>query len=384
MTSSWIIVLGITPDLSLAELHALFPLQSFQKLSGPCVLLEGDISPQLLRETAGGMVKIARVIKEAPSVDTELFAGLLLEQTTGTQKITFGVSRYDGEMADSATLEDIKHRLEQKGHSARFIQAKEGSLSSVVIEKQKVLELVVACGDKGFFVGTTVAVQDFESWNKRDYGRPYADPKSGMLPPKVARMAVNIAVGDQVDQTILDPFCGMGTILAEALLVGCSVVGSDQSEDVVKKARENLNWLAFIYQRIQAPNMTLFAGDATHVSDKLAPDSIDAIVTEPYMGPAFGGNFPINKSDQYKKIKNIMKGLEKLYIGCLKDWQKVLKPGGKVVIALPKYAVDKKTYFVKKVVDNCENLGYSKILGPIEYSRPQAVVKREFFVFQKK
>ena len=79
-----------------------------------------------------------------------------------------------------------------------------------------------------------------------------------------------------------------------------------------------------------------------------------------------------------------MKGLEKLYIGCLRDWHAILKPKGKIVIALPKYSIHNKTYFVKKVIDSCEMLGYTTIVGPIEYSRPQAVVRREFYIFQKK
>jgi hypothetical protein len=85
-----------------------------------------------------------------------------------------------------------------------------------------------------------------------------------------------------------------------------------------------------------------------------------------------------------RKVKNIIKGLEKLYIGCLRDWHDVLVPGGKVIIALPVYAVCGRELFVKKVVDMCENLGYTIVDGPIEYGRPQAVVKRKFYIFQKK
>ena len=82
-------------------------------------------------------------------------------------------------------------------------------------------------------------------------------------------------------------------------------------------------------------------------------------------------------------VKNIIKGLEKLYIGCLRDWFKILIPGGKVVIALPEYAFGGRVYFVKKVIDMCENLGYTTLDGPIAYSRPQAIVRRMFYKFQK-
>ena len=86
---------------------------------------------------------------------------------------------------------------------------------------------------------------------------------------------------------------------------------------------------------------------------------------------------------QLETIRNTMKGLEKLYIGCLKDWHKVLKPDGRVVMAIPAFHIGDKMLYVKNVVDRCENFGYTKLVGPIEYSRPQAVVRREFFVFRK-
>ena len=84
-----------------------------------------------------------------------------------------------------------------------------------------------------------------------------------------------------------------------------------------------------------------------------------------------------------EKVRNIIKGLEKLYIGCFKDWKNILTPKGRIMIALPRYEIASKTYFVKKLVDMCENLGYTIEVGPIEYGREQAVVKRQFYLFQK-
>ena len=115
------------------------------------------------------------------------------------------------------------------------------------------------------------------------------------------------------------------------------------------------------------------------MSEHLKPESVDAIVTEPFLGSTEIGD----KRHLQEKVKNMIKGLEKLYIGCLRDWQKILKPGGKVIIALPEYRIEDKMFFVKKVIDRCENLGYTTLHGPIEYSRPQAIVRREFFVLQK-
>ncbi len=381
--ASWIIVLGTTPNLAFSELRTLFPSASFTQLSGACVLLEGasDFSAEKLQDLAGGVVKIAEVIQTLSKIDAHALAEILL-LLNPEPKIIFGVSRYDEGSVSISVLAEIKDLLEKAEKHARFVASPHGTLSSVVVEKQHVQELVIVKRESEYVVGHTLVVQDFEAWNKRDYGRPYADPKLGMLPPKVARMVVNIAIGDGNKRTILDPFCGMGTILGEALLRGCQVIGSDQSEEVIKKSRKNLDWLTLMYRHIEGANIQFFVSDATHISEKIPPASVDAIITEPFMGNANLKN-QISKIKN-EEIKNIIKGLEKLYIGCLRDWIKVLKPKGKIVIALPEYAIGGKTYFVKKVVDSCENFGYTTLVGPIEYSRPQAIVKREFFVFQKK
>lgn len=375
-SSSLLFVFGRTPDLSFAELTALFPNAERIIREVAKVDLPEDINPALLTNLLGGTVKIAGYLDTIESLDPQLVVPFLISEA---KPLTFGLSLYTQNQKLPRNLSrDIKGLLAEKGISSRYVTDEEGVLSSVTVSKHSVFELILVQTPHGFMVGKTIAVQPFEEWNKRDYGRPFVDPKAGMLPPKVARMAVNLAVVSSqmtVDsKTLLDPFCGMGTILAEALLSGWNIIGSDQSVESVDKAQKNIDWLKKVYPEV-SPSANFFTGDATHVSDRLEPESIDAIVTEPFMGPAGGMG---------KNIKNIIKGLEKLYIGSLRDWYKVLKPDGRVVMAFPKYVLNKHEYFVKKVIDSCENLGYTIVAGPLEYSRPQAVVRREFYVLIKK
>lgn len=364
-------VLGRASDLSYLELTSLFGKCTRLAHDVASVELSGDdaVNPQALLSQLGGTIKIARLLGTTPSLEADELARYLLDIPDVR---AFGISMYgDTKSFDPHVLADIKTQLSEAGVHTRYVEAHDGNvLSSVVVSGQKVTELIVVSTGSGFIIGHTVAVQDIDIWSTRDYGRPFADPKSGMLPPKVARIVVNLAGKKGV---LLDPFCGMGTILGEALLSGWQVIGSDQSEVVVEKARKNLEWL--IKMTGPGPVIKFFVSDATHVSEHVAKESIDAIVTEPFLGSTRCGDH---------KIKNIIKGLEKLYIGCLKDWHHVLKPEGKVVIAFPQYAIHGKTYVVKNVIDRCETLGYTVVHGPIEYSRPQAVVRRQFFVLTKK
>jgi len=52
-------------------------------------------------------------------------------------------------------------------------------------------------------------------------------PFVGKLEPRIARACVNLAVGCRYTATVVDPFCGSGTILLEANLMGFNTIGGD-------------------------------------------------------------------------------------------------------------------------------------------------------------
>ncbi|WP_017813201.1 TRM11 family SAM-dependent methyltransferase [Paenibacillus shenyangensis] len=62
---------------------------------------------------------------------------------------------------------------------------------------------------------------------------------STALSTRVARAAVNIAVPDPA-ASLIDPCCGIGTVLIEALSMGITVTGYDLNPLAVQGARENL------------------------------------------------------------------------------------------------------------------------------------------------
>lgn len=379
---------GRTPQLSFLELQTFFP--SAVLISDDIALCDHDTSPETLMATLGGTVKIASVEAEVPDITIDSIAQLLQSTFTPGDK-TFSLHIPQG-YPDGRTqfFSQVKKRLADSGLSTRYVYPTDPcGVSSVVYTSQSVKEVHAIVHAGGFLYAKTIAVQDFRSWDHRDYGRPFADPKRGMLPPKVARMIVNIAKGflpktmNDTPITLCDPFCGMGTVLAEAILTGWRVMGSDTSLDAVTKSQKNLAWIHEQYPNGAQSSVAISLCDATHLSEKISPQSIDAIVTEPFMGDT---QLLVQRHDTDMKpdeVKNIIKGLEKLYIGCLRNWHSVLKPSGVIVMALPKIHTRRNEYFVKKVIDTCENYGYTIETGPLEYSRPQAVVRREFYIFRK-
>jgi len=341
---TYLFVLGNAPELAFAELNAL--VQNTRLISLNLATGDTDLDPKKLMQILGGTVKIAEILAEDVKL-TDVISG------------DFGISDLTGKINVTKLSKDIKNETGE-----RFVLPKRGErqLSSVVVAKQKLTEIIIGEG----WMGRTVAVQDFEDWGKRDYGRPEAEGHIGMLPPKVARMMVNIGLPttDYRLQTVLDPFCGVGTILAEGMVLGLEVFGSDINENQIKKSKNNLDWLSRTYN-LEQGKFKLFVHDANKISEKVK--GVDAIVTEPVLG--------VND-----RSGNINEGhLLKLYVDCFSEWRKVLNTGGKVVIALP--GLRENTNLVKTVIDKVKLLGYSLQQGPYEYSRPQAIVRRNICIF---
>ncbi len=308
----YIFILGNCPELAKEELKSLLPFNEL--LFNPPVLVietENDIPFGRL----GGTVKAGEVISDS-----------IISELKKFPKVDFGVSAY-GERVPN--LVEIKRELKNLGIKARFVLPKEGTeLSSVVVKKQMLTEFLVAYG----FTAKTIWVQDFEDWGKRDYGRPQVEAHIGMLPPKIARMMINISQG----KSILDPFCGVGTILMEGCELGLNMIGSDIDPKQVERTKANL----------ASFNMSakVFVSDARKTNEQ-----VDAIVTEADLGPR--------------------DNLNKLYLECFDNWKKF---AGKVVIALPS----------SEIVDKVCAMGYILESGPFIYARPQAIIKRHILVFK--
>src|SRR3989344_7958542 len=146
----------------------------------------------------------------------------------------------------------VKKQLRSLGISCRLVTSRDKILSSVVVTKNNCHEFLVlgpppplsspslkgGGGIKGGGgsqerLAKTCAVQEFEEYSQRDYGRPGRGLVFGSMPPKLAKIMINLAQLP-ASATILDPFCGSGTILQEALLLGYqNVIGSDVSTKAV-------------------------------------------------------------------------------------------------------------------------------------------------------
>ncbi|MFA4941171.1 MAG: DNA methyltransferase [Patescibacteria group bacterium] len=388
-------ILGNNPALSIAEISAVFSLGDNSKVEflGQEVFLletENNFNPAELIKKLGGVIKIGAISNELNFDNQKIVTEsekLITIDYEG--KIKFGVSFYGHNKFNLKIVGmEIKKRLREKNISVRWVVSREKVLSSVVVEQNKLIsqgaEIVLIQKDNHVLMGKTLAVQPFKELSFRDFGRPARDDFSGMLPPKLAQIMINLS-GAKNDDTILDPFCGSGTILTEAMLMGCkNLIGFDISPKAIEDTKKNIEWIKNKFN-IQHSTFNIQIKDATALSESLKPSSINAIVTEPYLGPQRGK----------KNIGEIITELEKLYSNSLAEFKKILKPGGRIIMIWPVFHVSQATHSIRpningfKIINPIpENLRQSKKISLTErntiiYGREQQKVWREIIILEK-
>ena len=382
----YLAVLGRQPKISLAELESLF--SNVSVLGGSNAHLATFDSPKKPDITRlGGVIKIAREIDGAP----ERFLTDFSKSESFTGKFTIGLSNYSpkvsGRSAQGEALH-IKRLLKKRGMSTRVMPNKEAALSSAAVfhnqlgKKRGHFEFIKFKND--WYIG--LETQDIDAYTARDQKRPARDAKVGMLPPKLAQILINLCGNMPVESRILDPFCGTGVVLQEALLMGYRAYGTDTSERMVEYARRNLDWLKSSSpiigpHRIVKSDYKIEVGDAQNYNWQ---PPIDAVAFEGYLGP------PMSNPPADIKMKQVMGDLIPLYYHTLLNLSRQINPGTPVVMAIPAWLRPDGHYQRLNLLDEVDSLGYNVMKyknlsqDDLLYFREGQIVAREIIVLRKK
>ena len=171
---------------------------------------------------------------------------------------------------------------------------------------------------------TTDAVLDINELEDRDVKRPFFRAKLGMG-AALARAMIHISQ-KKPPGVIYDPFCGTGIILQEALLLGYTPQGSDVDATCIQGTNDNLSWISQ-RMKIKKPKDVVRRIDFTHAAEHL--HDIEAIVTEPYLGPALTG-YP-DRRGAAKIIRDLSERYQR-YMASIDD---VLTDDGVAVFIVP-------------------------------------------------
>lgn len=409
--------------MSLAELLEVLKNSGFAYVIKACsselVVIETDkpLDAEKLQPKLGGVIKIVKIFdtfqkkgKELPSqvLETYFTFKTIKSQyfTEYSGKKQFGVSLYSLDPAVRFRDENqrlaflIKKILQAEAQSVRAVipQFPAQNLSSVLVGENQLLqkgaEIVIIAGSQKLFVGKTLTVQNYEDYGRRDYQRPARDERVGMIPPKVAQSMINLAGPLKGLDYILDPFCGSGTLLQEAIFMGYRAVGADLDQKAVENSEKNLEWFRNRYH--VAPNRyKLMKSHAAEISLQMTGYSIAAVVTEGTLGPIYG-TLP-KKPEMNTNFKN----LSKLYEQVFKEFSKIVPETGRIVMCLPAYKTRQNDYEYLPSLDFATQNGYT-VQAPIPeeirlkykflrvtdrntvvYDRKDQIVAREIVIFSK-
>lgn len=352
----------------------------------------------------GGVERVGQVITSAQSMFSaqEVVSAL----SPLAEKLQFGLSTIGVPFPGKKFLLDVKKNAKLHGAKLAFVEPKDEAsrLSSAQVlfnglYRDPNIEATIIAHKGVFSLVKTIWVQDIQAYEVRDTGRPARDAYVGMLPPKLAQTMISLAIstGHLPDNpTLYDPFCGLGTLLQEGYLAGHKMVGSDKEKRMIDLSRRNLNWVLKLLNPSPLLYPRLFVHDATQLFPSDMVESIQAIVTEPFLGTPLSGS--LSKDD----AKKFLEGLYPTYKKFMENARNVLMPGGVILMALPavKLRGSQAGFFMwpKAFLDDFAQIGYiqgqlvpaelASVIHPHEretmlYARPKAHIGRELTLWRK-
>ena len=393
MTDQYLLVLGRNFELSRAEAN-LFCEEIFvdpkQKLMlAQNLRLENPRNiprdeNQLFLDRLGGTIRMGKVLGEFGSKEEivqEIFTHTKRE-TPEDKRCKLGISVFGtGDDFLRSVIGKTRGIFEKNEISIRIENVGQKSLTSGQLFERKILkkgfEFIIWQNGNTFLLASTIANQNLRNYVLRDRSKTFRDAKMGMLPPKLAQILINIA-DPKEGETIIDPFCGSGTINSEAAIMGYKTVGSDLVEKNIKGSIENF---AFLSEKFRYDNAggEFFKSNAIEFPWEKYPNAIMA--TEGWLGHNF-----TNRPTKEEILRNSY-----LVIDMWNDVFQNMKGNGprKIALCLPAWLYEKQyVSFHEKIFAKISKTGYTPLAlfgdkKTFLYAREGAFVAREICVLEK-
>lgn len=390
-----IFILGRQPGIGRAELEGLFGSEHLIPLGDSAMasdLALGDVPFARL----GSSIRLARpvaTIKDGtwPNVARAALKHLpdLIDPLPLEGKIKLGVSVYGLDISPAELLRtglEAKKVCKKAGRSVRVVPNTEATLNTAQVLHNSLtgelgIELLFIKHGNTIQLAQTVAIQDIDAYAKRDRERPKRDAFVGMLPPKLAQTIVNLGTGQltpDISHVVLDPFCGTGVVLQEALLMGYGAYGTDLEPRMIEYTQKNLEWLA---THGLEPDPTLEVGDAT---THQWTHPISVVAGETYLGR------PLSSWPNPEKLQEIKGACNLIIQKFLQNLAGQIPSGTRLCLAIPAWNDPNGRIHHLTMLDQLEVLGYNRVSfvwaneQEMVYHRPDQLVARELLIITRK
>jgi tRNA G10 N-methylase Trm11 len=353
-------ILGRNPELSRAEIFSYFiargmPYKEILFKENFLVLECEEINIQFL----GGTLKSGKITFSGNLDKLKDF--ISKEDLIPADKFTYSV------LGNFEDVEDIlinKFKSEKRRamirHGHKSLKLQEGDILSLPKSDFQLFCFI----HNEIFLGLVEQDYDFSEIKQRDMLKPVRR-ESLAISPRLAKILINLSQA-KPGNTLLDPFCGVGGILQEALIQNINVVGLDKDKAAIDAAVQNMKWLGKNYKL--TASYQLITQDS-----RTAPErQFDAIACEPSLGEL------VRKKPSNRESEEIIRQFEAQIIPILQRLKKVKKTNAKLAITFP---------FVRDISVNighvCTKTGlqiYKDLKSPIREFRPDQFIGREIYV----
>lgn len=387
----FVAILGRQPTLGIAELERVFGSSNVRPLSVTTVTIETD---HFDIQRLGGTLKAGRVILTSKQIEwSELNKKIIQHYTTEWRgregKQTIGISVYDWPGATTKGVTRLgvalKSATKPLGVSMRLIPNQDTALSTATshhnklgLSPNKIELLIIRSRDGSVTVAESTGAQNITSYVKRDQERPKRDAFVGMLPPKLAQIMINLAAPEP-GARVLDPFCGTGVVLQEALLLGYDAYGTDLADKMIDYSQVNLEWLDRRFH--PDGSWDVHQGDAMNTHWQ-AP--IGAVACETYLGQ------PFSAPPSPAKLTEVRRNCDYIIRTFLSNIAAQIPAGTPLCVAVPAWRAKDGSFSHLPLTEILGKLGFTMVefknvdARDLLYYREDQVVARELLVLKKK
>lgn len=419
-----LLIFGRQPALGLAEVESLYGAEKVQLVGKQVAIV--DVDPCLLAfDRLGGSVKFCKVLTALDTTHWRAIEKFLLEVSPGHSqrlpegKLLLGLSQIGFDVSVrqlEATGLSLKKVIRKTGRSVRLVPNKTIELNAAQVIHNKLTglngwEIYLIKDGQRTIVAQTVRVQDIEAYTRRDRERPKRDSRVGMLPPKLAQIIINLAIGELPAEarqsicdippdapipakhyagvTLLDPFCGTGVILQEASLMGYETYGTDLEQRMIDYSRQNLLWL----RNQHGSPASITSENASDEIFKLEPGDATAhhwtplptvIASETYLGR------PFTSQPDTETLAQTVADCNLIIKKFLRNIHSQLQDGTRLCLAVPAWQTKPAQFKHLPLIDQIEDLGYNRVRfehvrdADLLYYREDQVVARQLLVIARK
>lgn len=395
MTHKSLFILGRQPAIGRAELESLFGATHLEPIGEHAIASDIPVSDVPFARL-GGSIRVARPLDDLsttnwPQIAKRVMKAFpeLLDELPVEGKLKLGLSVFGLPLVANDLFRTglmLKKLCKANNRSVRVVPNTELALNTAQVLHNQLtgdmgIELLFIEHGGKTYIAQTAAIQDIDAYAKRDQGRPKRDARVGMLPPKLAQTIVNLGTGTlkpAIDHVVLDPFCGTGVVLQEALLMGYGAYGTDLETRMIDYTQKNLEWLATYGVE---SDVVLEVGDAT---DHTWSHPVTAVASETYLGR------PLNDFPSPEVLQDIKGTCNVIIEKFMRNLSNQIPSGTRLCLAVPAWVAPNGRIHHLSALDRLDDLGYNRVsfeyanTEDLVYYRSEQTVARELVVLIRK